>query len=206
MRARAATELRDRILTGRLAPGDAPRSRPDHRGVRHQPHPRPRGAARAVLRGARRGHAPQRHHRPRHHARRRGRQLRRARRPPGKAAEWATARITPEQLAELRDAGRRHRRRRRRRRRRQPALPPRAQPRRRLAPPAHLPAPGRAGGARQLLRALPRAGAAQPSASTPRCSTPSSAGDAAAARTIAEAHVLDAGEALGDWLRTHARP
>jgi len=29
-------------------------------------------------------------------------------------------------------------------------------------------------------------------------------GDAAAARTIAEAHVLDAGEALGGWLRTRA--
>jgi DNA-binding GntR family transcriptional regulator len=29
-------------------------------------------------------------------------------------------------------------------------------------------------------------------------------GDAAAARTIAEAHVLDAGAALGDWLRTHS--
>jgi DNA-binding GntR family transcriptional regulator len=31
-----------------------------------------------------------------------------------------------------------------------------------------------------------------------------SQGDAAAARTIAEAHVLDAGAALGDWLRTHS--
>jgi DNA-binding GntR family transcriptional regulator len=29
-------------------------------------------------------------------------------------------------------------------------------------------------------------------------------GDAAAARTIAEAHVLDAGAALGDWLRAQA--
>ncbi len=31
-------------------------------------------------------------------------------------------------------------------------------------------------------------------------------GDAAAARTIAEAHVLDAGAALGNWLRTNADP
>ena len=29
-------------------------------------------------------------------------------------------------------------------------------------------------------------------------------GDAASARTIAEAHVLDAGAALGDWMRAHA--
>ena len=29
-------------------------------------------------------------------------------------------------------------------------------------------------------------------------------GDATAARSIAEAHVLDAGEALGDWLRSRA--
>jgi DNA-binding GntR family transcriptional regulator len=29
-------------------------------------------------------------------------------------------------------------------------------------------------------------------------------GDPASARTIAEAHVLDAGAALGDWMRTHA--
>ena len=31
-------------------------------------------------------------------------------------------------------------------------------------------------------------------------------GDSTAARSIAEAHVLDAGTALGDWLRTHAEP
>ena len=30
-------------------------------------------------------------------------------------------------------------------------------------------------------------------------------GDAAAARTIAEAHVLDAGAALGDWMRSERR-
>ena len=31
-------------------------------------------------------------------------------------------------------------------------------------------------------------------------------GDSIAARSIAEAHVLDAGTALGDWLRAHAEP
>ena len=68
--------------------------------------------------------------------------------------------------------------------------------------PADLPAPGRPGGAGQLLRAVPRTGPPQPGRARRFCSTPSAVAMPSAARVLAEAHVLDAGAALGDWLRT----
>jgi DNA-binding GntR family transcriptional regulator len=120
----------------------------------------------------------------------------------GKAAEWATARITPEQLAELHtladaifDAddvvaanNRFHR------------------------------ALNLASGSPRLLTYLRQAVRAMPASyfelfpeQERRSRTEHAAlleaisrGDAAAARTIAEAHVLDAGAALGDWLRAKA--
>ena len=70
----------------------------------------------------------------------------------GKAAEWATARITPPRAGRAARTGRSDRRR-RRRRRRQLALPPRPQPGGSVAPPADLPPPGGAGRAGKLLRA-----------------------------------------------------
>ena len=92
----------------------------------------------------------------------------------GKAAEWATARITPAQLDRAARPGRRHRGR-RRRGRRQPPLPPRPQPRVGLAPPAHLPPPGGAGGARPATSSCSPSASRPSRASTPRCSTPSAA-------------------------------
>ncbi len=120
----------------------------------------------------------------------------------GKAAEWATARITEEQLAELHaladaigdggDVVAANRR-----------LPPGRQPRVRLAPPADLPPPGGAGRAGQLLRAVPRAGAPQPQGAR-RAARRHQPGRRGRGPAVAEAHVLDAGAALGDWLRTQA--
>ena len=117
----------------------------------------------------------------------------------GKAAEWATARLTPEQLAELRELAdaitgaddvvganaRFHR------------------------------ALNRASGSPRLLTYLRQAVRVVPAnyfelfPEQERRSQEEHAalldamdsGDAAAARTLAEAHVLDAGAALGDWLR-----
>ena len=120
----------------------------------------------------------------------------------GKAAEWATSRIDAWQLAELHSladdveeprSGLR-----------QPPVPPGRQPRRRIAPPAHLSPPGGAGGTRSATSTSSpsRSDGAVPS--TPRCSSAIERADPTSARTIAEAHVLDAGAALGDWMRANA--
>jgi DNA-binding GntR family transcriptional regulator len=120
----------------------------------------------------------------------------------GKAAEWATARITAPQLAELHEladaidgsgdlvaANRRFHR-----------------------------ALNRASGSPRLLTYLRQAARVVPESyfelfpeQERRARTEHAAlleaigrGDGVAARTIAEAHVLDAGAALGDWLRSHA--
>ena len=79
----------------------------------------------------------------------------------GKAAEWATERITePERDRSARPgAGRGARR---GCGGRQLELPPGPQPAVGLAPAHDLPAPGRPGGAGQLLRTLPRAGPSEP--------------------------------------------
>ena len=89
--------------------------------------------------------------------------------------------------------------------RRQPSLPSRRQPRRRVAPAADLPPPGRAGGPGSYFALFPEQGR--------RSRTEHAAlldaiarGDGAGPRTIAEAHVLDAGAALGDWMRANAVP
>jgi len=122
----------------------------------------------------------------------------------GKAAEWATARITPAQLDELAelaeaifgaadvvDANRRFHR-----------------------------ALNLASGSPRLLTYLRQAVRVVPASYFelfPERETTSRtehaalldairAGDAPAARAIAEAHVLDAGAALGEWLRTHVDP
>lgn len=116
----------------------------------------------------------------------------------GKAAEWATLRITPDQLAELRklaDAVRG-----------EDVVAANARFHRAL---------NRASGSPRLLTYLRQAVRIVPAsyfALFPEQERRSrrehaelleamSAGDAAAARSIAEAHVLDAGAALGDWLR-----
>ena len=120
----------------------------------------------------------------------------------GKAAEWATARITPPQLAELRqladaivgaadvvEANRRFHR-----------------------------ALNVASGSPRLLTFLRQAVRVVPTSyfelfpeQEERSREEHAAlldaigrGDGQAARSIAEAHVLDAGEALGDWLRARA--
>ena len=120
----------------------------------------------------------------------------------GKAAEWATARVTDEQLAELRrladgvvgaadivEANRRFHR-----------------------------ALNVASGSPRLLTFLRQAVRVVPASyftlfpeQEERAREEHAAlldaierGDSAAARSLAEAHVLDAGEALGDWLRTRA--
>ena len=171
------------------------------RRVRHQPHPGARGPARAVLRGPRRRHPTQRHHRHRASPRGRRRQLRRARRcsrarPPSGPTE---RHHRPTSSTELRDLA--------------AAIPGaddvvaanrafhRAVNRcSRLTAPAHPPAPGVA------RRARPTTSSCSPSRSHDRRpSTPSSSPrwprrDGAEASRLAEAHVLVAGEALGDWL------
>jgi DNA-binding GntR family transcriptional regulator len=120
----------------------------------------------------------------------------------GKAAEWATARVTPPQLAELREladaivgatdvveANRRFHR-----------------------------ALNLAAGSPRLLTFLRQAVRVVPASyfelfpeQTEHAKVEHAAlldaierGDAAGARSIAEAHVLDAGEALGDWLRSRS--
>jgi DNA-binding GntR family transcriptional regulator len=120
----------------------------------------------------------------------------------GKAAQWATERITPPQLAELRDlAG---------------AI---------VAADNIVAANGRfhralnlASGSPRLLTFIRQAVRVVPASyfelfpeQEGRAVEEHAAlldaiarGDAAAARTLAEAHVLHAGDALGDWLRTHA--
>jgi DNA-binding GntR family transcriptional regulator len=120
----------------------------------------------------------------------------------GKAAEWATARITPEQLAELRTLAGAIR-----------GAPDTVAANRRF----HR-ALNHAAGSPRLLTYLRQAVRVVPNSyfelfpEQEKRSEIEHAelldaierGDGAAARTIAEAHILDAGEALGDWLRTHA--
>ncbi len=120
----------------------------------------------------------------------------------GKAAEWATARITPEQLAELR-----HR-----------AAAVRCAEDTVVANRHFHRALNRAAGSPRLLTYLRQAVRVVPNSyfeMFPEQEKRSQAehaalldaierGDAAAARTIAEAHVLDAGQALGQWLRDRA--
>ena len=121
----------------------------------------------------------------------------------GKAAEWATAedhrvaarRTPPSRRRRGRGTGRG---------RRQPSLPSRRQPRRRVAPAAHLPPPGGAGRPGELLRPLPGAGTAQPHRARRPDRRHRTRRRARAPCTIAEAHVLDAGAALGDWMRANA--
>ena len=117
----------------------------------------------------------------------------------GKAAEWATARITPDQLVDLHDLAR--------------AIDGSDDviaANRRFHRAVNL-----ASGSPRLLTYLRQAVRAVPGnyfELFPEREQTSqrehaalldaiSAGDAVAARTIAEAHVLDAGAALGDWLR-----
>ena len=120
----------------------------------------------------------------------------------GKAAEWATARITPQQLSELDElataifgaadvvgANRRFHR----------ALNLASGSPRLLV---HL---------RQAVRVVPASyfelfPEREETSRTEHAALLAAirAGDGGAARAIAEAHVLDAGAALGDWLRLHA--
>ena len=116
----------------------------------------------------------------------------------GKAAEMATARITPDELGRAARPGRRDRRV-RRRRRGQPPLPSRHQPGRPLAAAPHL--------LRQAVRVVPGNYFELFPEQEERSRREHAAlldamerGDAEAARAIMEAHVLTAGEALGDWL------
>jgi DNA-binding GntR family transcriptional regulator len=122
----------------------------------------------------------------------------------GKAAEWATARITPAQLAELDalaeaiygaedviEANRRFHR----------ALNLASVSPRLLT---YL---------RQAVRVVPESyfvlfPERETTSRTEHAALLDAirAGDAPAARAIAEAHVLDAGAALGEWLRTHVDP
>jgi DNA-binding GntR family transcriptional regulator len=120
----------------------------------------------------------------------------------GKAAEWATARITPERLAELRDLA--------------DAIIGAAdvvEANRRFHRALNV-----AAGSPRLLTFLRQAVRVVPTtyfelfpeqeehAKVEHATLLDAIehGDAALARTIAEAHVLDAGEALGDWLRSRA--
>ena len=118
----------------------------------------------------------------------------------GKAAEWATARITPEQLAELRTLAGAIR-----------GAPDTVAANRRF----HR-ALNHAAGSPRLLTYLRQAVRVVPNSyfelfpEQERRSRSDhaalldaiSAGDRVAARTIAETHVLDAGAALGDWLKS----
>ncbi|MGZ4692109.1 MAG: GntR family transcriptional regulator [Acidimicrobiales bacterium] len=120
----------------------------------------------------------------------------------GKAAEWATARVSPDQLAELRQLA--------------DAI---------VGAPDVVEANARfhralnmASGSPRLLTFLRQAVRVVPTSyfelfpeQEERARQEHAAlldaigrGDAQAARSIAEAHVLDAGEALGDWLRSRA--
>ena len=120
----------------------------------------------------------------------------------GKAAEWATARITPEQLAELHELA--------------AAVghgPDVVAANRRFHRALNL-----AAGSPRLMIYLRQAVRVVPASYFdlfPEQESRSRAdhaalldaigrGDGAAARSIAEAHVLDAGTALGDWLRAHS--
>ena len=127
----------------------------------------------------------------------------------GKAAEMATARITPDELTELAvlaDAVARLRR----RGRGQPALPPGGQSRSPLAPPADLRPPGGAGRAGQLLRARSPNRSSAAATSTPRSSTPWRAVTGRRRAPSPRRMCSTAGEALGEWLsgitRGHVTP
>jgi DNA-binding GntR family transcriptional regulator len=120
----------------------------------------------------------------------------------GKAAEWATARITEDQLVELHGLAGAIR-----------GAPDVVAANRRFHRAVNM-----ASGSPRLLTYLRQAARVVPASyfelfpERERRSREEhaalldaiGAGDAVAARTIAEAHVLDAGAALGDWLRTLA--
>ncbi len=120
----------------------------------------------------------------------------------GKAAEWATARITPEQLAELHVLA--------------AAVGPGhdvVAANRRFHRAVNLSAgsPRLMTYLRQAVRVVPESYFDLFPEQESRSRADHAAlldaigrGDGAAARGIAESHVLDAGTALGDWLRTHS--
>ena len=124
----------------------------------------------------------------------------------GKAAEWATARITPAQLDEMRCAGRRHQDG-GRRRRRQLALSPRPEPGGRIAPPADVScASGRPRSVphHATSSCSPSRGTAKPQRARRDCSIAMRRRGRRSRRSIAELRRTSRGSpatALGDWLQ-----